>query len=57
VSYFVSTLRVAQAKKSRTRLGAGRRLYIGMARNAASLVEAFALPADRTVIMGAEIEI
>jgi KUP system potassium uptake protein len=55
-SYFVS--RTALVRGGAPGLSAWRKwLYMTMARNAASSVEHFRLPHDRTVVMGAEIEI
>ncbi len=55
-SYFVS--RIALTATDASLLGTFRKkLFILMARNAASPIEAFGLPTERTVIMGAQIAI
>jgi KUP system potassium uptake protein len=55
-SYFVS--RIALTATDAPLVGALRKkLFIMMARNAASPIEAFGLPSDRTVIMGAQISV
>jgi KUP system potassium uptake protein len=53
-SYFVSriTINPTQARSSRTW---GKKLFIAMARNAASPIDAFGLPSDRTVIIGSQV--
>ncbi len=34
-----------------------KKLFVGMARNAASPIEAFGLPSDRTVMMGSQVAV
>ena len=53
-SYFVSriTINPTQAPPWRTWR---KKLFIAMARNAASPIDAFGLPSDRTVIMGSQV--
>ena len=53
-SYFVSRIAITRpARRCSARWR--KKLFIAMARNAASPIEAFGLPRDRTVIMGAQI--
>jgi KUP system potassium uptake protein len=55
-SYFVSRIAItpAPARVMRRTL---KRLFIVMARNAASPIESFGLPTERTVILGAQVEV
>jgi KUP system potassium uptake protein len=55
-SYFVSRISIAPSKGSDMRSWR-KKLFIAMARNAASPIEAFALPADRTVMMGSQVTV
>jgi KUP system potassium uptake protein len=55
-SYFVSRIAIAPAPATLWR-AAAKKLFIVMARNAASPVDAFGLPAERTVIMGAQVKV
>jgi KUP system potassium uptake protein len=55
-SYFVSRISIAPSKDSDMRSWR-KKLFIAMARNAASPIEAFALPADRTVMMGSQVTV
>jgi KUP system potassium uptake protein len=55
-SYFVSRITITPSKDSS--MGTWRKkLFIAMARNAASPIEHFALPAERTVMMGSQVEV
>ena len=53
-SYFVSRIAITPTSAPMFR-AFRKKLFIAMARNAASPIEAFGLPRDRTVIMGAQI--
>jgi KUP system potassium uptake protein len=55
-SYFVSRITIAPTRAPMLRAGL-KKLFILMARNAASPIESFGLPGDRTVIMGAQVEV
>ena len=55
-SFFVSRITITPAPASLWRATA-KKLFIVMARNAASPVDAFGLPAERTVIMGAQVKV
>ncbi len=55
-SYFLSRISITPAKAPMLRM-ALKRLFIVMARNAASPIDAFGLPRDRTVIMGGQVEV
>jgi KUP system potassium uptake protein len=52
--YFLSRITITPMEASPLR-GLGKRLFIAMARNAASPVDAFRLPRERTVIIGSQI--
>jgi KUP system potassium uptake protein len=54
--YFLSRITITPKESSAFRFG-GKRLFIAMARNAASPVEAFRLPRESTVIIGSQIEL
>jgi KUP system potassium uptake protein len=54
--YFLSRISITPVEASPLRLW-GKRLFIAMARNAASPIEAFRLPRERTVIIGSQIEL
>jgi KUP system potassium uptake protein len=56
-SYFASRARLAPSESSRGLSLLRKKLFIAMARNAASPVEAFGLPSQRTVTAGTEIGI
>jgi KUP system potassium uptake protein len=53
-SYFVSRMTITPTKAGPLR-AAGKRLFVAMARNAASPTEHSGLPSDRTVMMGSQI--
>jgi KUP system potassium uptake protein len=53
-SYFVSRITITPAASAPQRSGR-KRLFIAMARNAASPVEHFGLPGERTVTVGSEV--
>ena len=53
-SYLVSRITIAPTRACPLG-GARKRLFIAMARNAASPIEHFGLPSDRTVMMGSQI--
>ncbi|HET9720987.1 MAG TPA: KUP/HAK/KT family potassium transporter [Solirubrobacteraceae bacterium] len=55
-SYFVSRIAIAAAETSQMHRWQ-QKLFVAMARNAASAVEQFALPPDRTVGIGAQIDV
>jgi KUP system potassium uptake protein len=55
-SYFVSRIALTATEAPPLR-ALRKKLFIMMARNAASPIEAFGLPSDRTVIMGGQISI
>jgi KUP system potassium uptake protein len=55
-SYFVSRISITESKAPVLQAWR-KKLFIAMARNAASPIEHFGLPRDRTVIMGAQIAI
>ena len=55
-SYFVSRIAITPTSAPLFR-AARKKLFIMMARNAASPIEHFGLPSDRTVIMGAQVAI
>jgi KUP system potassium uptake protein len=55
-SYFVSRIAITPTPAPLFR-AARKKLFIAMARNAASPIEHFGLPSDRTVIMGAQVAI
>jgi KUP system potassium uptake protein len=55
-SYFVSRIAIAAAETTQMRRWQ-QKLFVGMAHNAASAVEQFALPPDRTVAIGAQIDV
>ena len=52
--YFLSRMTITPTEASPIRFW-GKRLFIAMARNAASPIEAFRLPTERTVIIGSQI--
>ena len=54
--YFLSRMTITPTDAPPLRY-MGKRLFIGMARNAASPIEAFRLPRDRTVIIGSQVEL
>jgi KUP system potassium uptake protein len=55
-SYFVSRITITPSKDSN--MSAWRKkLFIAMARNAASPIEHFVLPAERTVMMGSQVDV
>jgi KUP system potassium uptake protein len=53
-SYFVSRITISPTAASPFRTSR-KSLFIAMARNAASPIDAFGLPSDRTVMMGSQI--
>jgi KUP system potassium uptake protein len=53
-AYFVSRISIT-ASSTRPLLAIREKLFIGMARNAASPIDHFGLPPDRTVIMGSQV--
>ncbi len=55
-SYFVSRITIAPSSESGMRTWR-KKLFIMMARNAASPIEAFKLPAERTVMMGSQVNV
>jgi KUP system potassium uptake protein len=55
-SYFVSRITIAPTAARPFQTWA-KKLFITMARNAANPIEAFGLPSDRTVIMGAQVPV
>jgi KUP system potassium uptake protein len=55
-SYFVSRMTITPTHESRMRRWR-KLLFIAMARNAASPIEAFGLPIDRTVTVGSQVEL
>jgi len=55
-SYFVSRITITPSRARPTTTWA-KKLFIAMARNAASPVEAFGLPGERTVIMGGQVPV
>ena len=55
-SYFVSRITIAPTEASPLR-ALRKRLFIAMARNAASPIDHFGLPGNRTVIMGAQVPV
>ena len=55
-SYFVSRIMITPTQDTMWRTAA-KKLFIVMARNAASPIDAFGLPAERTVIMGAQVKV
>jgi KUP system potassium uptake protein len=55
-SYFVSRITITPTRAPVVR-AAFKKLFIVMARNAASPIESFGLPGNRTVIMGAQVEV
>jgi KUP system potassium uptake protein len=55
-SYFVSRITITPTTARPLELWA-KKLFITMARNAANPIEAFGLPGDRTVIMGAQVPV
>jgi KUP system potassium uptake protein len=55
-SYFVSRITISPSPAGVFR-AARKKLFILMARNAASPIESFGLPGSRTVIMGAQVEV
>ncbi len=55
-SYFVSRITITATSAPPLR-ALRKKLFIGMARNAASPIEHFGLPTDRTVIMGAQVAV
>jgi KUP system potassium uptake protein len=55
-SYFVSRISIVATGAPMFR-ALRKKLFIAMARNAASPIEAFGLPTDRTVIMGAQVSV
>jgi KUP system potassium uptake protein len=55
-SYFVSRITITPTR-ARPLQTAAKKLFITMARNAASPIEAFGLPSDRTVIMGGQVPV
>ena len=56
-SYFASRARIVPTEGSKGLALLRKRLFIGMARNAASPIEAFHLPSQRTVMAGTQISI
>jgi KUP system potassium uptake protein len=54
--YFLSRITITPTEASPFRLW-GKRLFIAMARNAASPIEAFRLPKESTVIIGSQVEL
>ena len=54
--YFLSRITITPTEASPVRLW-GKRLFIAMARNAASPIEAFRLPKESTVIIGSQVEL
>jgi KUP system potassium uptake protein len=56
-SYFASRARLVPTESSRGLALWRKKLFIAMARNAASPIEAFGLPSQRTVLAGTEIVI
>jgi KUP system potassium uptake protein len=55
-SYFLSRITISQT--SEPGMAAWRKkLFLTMARNAASPIEAFGLPVDRTVTMGSQVSV
>jgi KUP system potassium uptake protein len=55
-SYFVSRIAITPTSAPMLRM-AFKKLFIFMARNAASPIDAFGLPRNRTVIMGGQVEV
>jgi KUP system potassium uptake protein len=55
-SYFVSRILITPSPASIWRTAA-KKLFIGMARNAASPIDHFDLPGERTVIVGAQVKV
>jgi KUP system potassium uptake protein len=53
-SYFVSRITIASSDAAH-RSSSGKRLFIAMARNAASPVEHYGLPSERTVTVGSQV--
>ena len=53
-SYFVSRITISPTSTPAPRAWR-KKLFIAMARNAASPIDAFGLPSDRTVMMGGQI--
>ena len=55
-SYIVSRMTITESRERVMRPGR-KRLFITMARNAGSPIDAFGLPSDRTVIMGSQVSL
>ncbi len=56
-SYFVSRITLAATDEPTELRTWQKKLFVAIARNAASPIEAFDLPSDRTVAMGSSIEV